>query len=147
MRFSLQIQYAICGMFDIAYNGSADPVPAQAIGERQGIPARYLEQILAKLRKAELVRSKRGPGGGYSLARPAAEISVADVIEAVGGPLAHAWSPDAGTGTPFAPGFLWPDLSERLGAVLRASSLEGLCRQAARAGVERVGSDDHMYFI
>ena len=57
------------------------------IGERQRIPARYLEQIFQRLRRAELVRGKRGPGGGYVLARPAAAITLRHIVEAVEGPL------------------------------------------------------------
>ena len=78
MRLSLQLQYAICGVFDLAYNGVGTPVQIRAISERQAIPARYLEQIFRKLRQAGLVASKRGPGGGYVLARPPARISLRD---------------------------------------------------------------------
>ena len=81
MRLSQQAQYAIYGMFDLAYNGSRAPVQVRVVGERQRIPARFLEQIFQRLRKADLVRGKRGPGGGYVLARPASEISLRDIQE------------------------------------------------------------------
>ena len=90
MRFSLQEQYAVCGVFDLAYNGRDEPVRIGLISERQAIPTRYLEQIFQRLRRAEIVLSKRGPGGGYSLARLPAEITVREVIEAVEGSLAES---------------------------------------------------------
>src|SRR5688500_6235364 len=75
MRLSLQVQCAICSVFDLAYNGHGEPVQVRVVSERQGIPARYLEQIFRRLRRAELVLSKRGPGGGYTLARPPSRIT------------------------------------------------------------------------
>lgn len=150
MRLSLQAQYAICGMFDLAYNGQGAPIQVRVIGQRQRIPARYLEQIFQRLRRAELVRGKRGPGGGYVLARPAAAISVRDIVEAVEGPLAEG----LGTGppprdgrTPYRPAFLWPELAERIGAATAALTLEVLCRQAAAGAVRRADADSRMYFI
>ena len=76
MRLSLQVRYAICGVFDLAYNGHGEPVQVRVISERQGIPTRYLEQIFRRLRQGQIVLSKRGPGGGYTLARPPAEITL-----------------------------------------------------------------------
>lgn len=67
----------------------AGPVKGERIGAAQHIPVKYLENILSELRQAGIVRSQRGSEGGYWLARPAAEISVADVIRAVEGPLAN----------------------------------------------------------
>src|SRR5215475_16210480 len=87
VRFSLQVQYAICGVFDLAYNGHGEPVQIRVISERQGIPARYLEQIFGRLRRNDIVTSKRGPGGGYTLARTANSITLREVLEAVEGPL------------------------------------------------------------
>ena len=83
MRLSLQVHYAICGIFDLAYNGQGELVQVRVIGERQGIPTRYLEQIFQRLRKADLIIGKRGPGGGYTLARPPAKITLCEVVEAV----------------------------------------------------------------
>ena len=89
MRFSLQVRYAICGVFDLAYNGHGDPIQVRAISARQVIPVRYLEQIFQRLRRAGIVGSKRGPGGGYSLARGAAELTLRHIVEAVEGSLAE----------------------------------------------------------
>ena len=151
MRLSLQVQYAICGMFDLAYNGhDGRPIQVRVIGERQAIPARYLEQIFQRLRRAGIVTSKRGPGGGYTLARPPREITLRAVVEAVEGPLEASLSMEAaeGSAASLRPGFLWKDLAERFGEVLEATSLEALCREAARGDVARAdGARAPMYFI
>ncbi len=149
MRLSLQVQYAICGLFDLAYNGHESPIQVRVIAERQDIPARYLEQIFQRLRRAKLVEGKRGPGGGYVLARPPGRITLRDVVEALEGP-AERWLAPAGRGRRSAarrPGFLWPRLAERVAGALAETTLEQLCRDAARAGVPRAQADSHMYFI
>jgi Rrf2 family protein len=150
MRLSHQVQYAICGAFDLAYNGRGAPVQIRVISERQAIPSRYLEQIFQRLRRAGLVTSKRGPGGGYTLSRSPARISLREVVEAVEGPVADALRmkpPPAADATPFRPAFLWALLADRIGGVLDETSLEMLCTAAARADVERAEADPPMYFI
>jgi len=148
VRFSLQVQYAICGVFDLAYNGLGEPVQVRVISERQAIPARYLEQIFQRLRRAGLVASKRGPGGGYTLARSPAEVTLREVIEAVEGPLEEAADMEpAGPGPSLRPDFLWRSLAEQLGSVLDQTSIEDLCREAVRADVGRAHPGAPMYFI
>ena len=154
MKLSLQLQYAVCGVFDLAYNGQGEPVQVRVISERQGIPARYLEQIFQRLRRARLVSSKRGPGGGYTLARRPVEITLRDVAEAVEGPLDGRGTrrrPGIGgeehAATSDRPAFLWPLLSESIAEVLARTNLETMCREAQRASVRRALSDPHMYFI
>jgi Rrf2 family protein len=148
VRFSLQVQYAICGVFDLAYNGEGESVQIRVISERQAIPARYLEQIFQRLRRAELVTSKRGPGGGYTLARTPAEISLREVVEAVEGPLEEAADMEPGGSEPsLRPDFLWRSLAGRLAGVLDETSIEDLCREAVRADVGRAHPGAPMYFI
>ncbi len=83
MRLSTKVRYGVRALFDIAYHSSGLPIQIKDISKRQQISQRYLEQIFQKLRKAGLLKSKRGPNGGYVLARPANEISIGNVIEAV----------------------------------------------------------------
>lgn len=151
MRLSLQVQYAICGVFDLAYNGQGAPIQVRVIGERQAIPPRYLEQIFQRLRRAHIVQGKRGPGGGYTLARPPSEISLRDIVEAMEGPaggwLVPAAASRRGARVAYRPSFLWPRLSERLAGVLAETTVEMLCRDAARAAVRRAHADSQMYFI
>jgi Rrf2 family protein len=148
MRVSLQAQYAICGVFDLAYNGRGGLVQVRVIGERQGIPTRYLEQIFQRLRRADLIAGKRGPGGGYRLARPASAITLRAVVEAVEGP-AKTWLADApgGTPAPHRPDFLWPRLAERFAEALAETTIEALCREAARVEIRRADADGAMYYI
>ncbi len=149
MRLSLQVQYAICASFDLAYNGQGESVQIRAIADRQSIPPRYLEQIFVRLRRARLVDSKRGPGGGYRLARPAEEITLCEIVEAVEGPLAESLEmapPEAGTSAN-RPNFLWSGLAERFSEALGATTLDALCRQAARANLPGARADEPMYFI
>ncbi len=87
MHITAKADYAVRTLLELAAAGGA-PGKAEALATAQKIPHKFLESVLADLRRADLVRSRRGPDGGYWLARPPAEISVADVIRAVEGPLA-----------------------------------------------------------
>jgi Rrf2 family protein len=150
VRFSNQVQYAICGVFDLAYNGRGEPVQLRVISERQAIPGRYLEQIFQRLRRAGLVTSKRGPGGGYTLSRPPALITLRDVVEAAEGAFADTLRVKPASRrkpTPYRPDFLWATLADRFGSVLDETSLAALCGAAARAEVDCVAGDPQMYFI
>jgi Rrf2 family protein len=89
VKVSAKADYAVrAGAELAAAEGGEKPLKAEAIATAQGIPPRFLENILADLRHAGLVHSQRGTDGGHRLARPASEITVADVIRAVDGPLA-----------------------------------------------------------
>jgi len=83
MRLSTKGRYAVTAMLDLSINDHTGPVTLMEISRCQGISLSYLEQLFAKLRKSGLVKGIRGPGGGYRLARPAADITIADIIAAV----------------------------------------------------------------
>lgn len=83
MRLSTRGRYAVTAMMDLALHNQVGPVTLADISTCQDISLSYLEQLFAKLRQANLVKGVRGPGGGYRLARPATEITVADIITAV----------------------------------------------------------------
>src|SRR4051812_11415784 len=87
MRISARADYAVRAAVELAAAGGG-PVKGEALATAQSIPPKFLENILTDLRHARIVRSQRGAEGGYWLARPAGDISVADVIRAVEGPLA-----------------------------------------------------------
>jgi Rrf2 family protein len=147
MRFSQQVRYAVSGLFDLAYNAGNRSVQVRVIGERQAIPPRYLEQIFQRLRKANLVAAKRGPGGGYRLARPSRDITLRDVVEAVEGGLSSV-EPAQGMGPGAAgPDFVWGEIAERFSGVLGEITLEELCRRAAREGVPRAHQEAYTYQI
>ena len=87
MKLSTKGRYAVMAMADIAQNSNGAPVSLSSIAERQEISQEYLEQLFGKLRKKQLVSSVRGPNGGYLLAKPAADMSVADIVLAADEPL------------------------------------------------------------
>jgi Rrf2 family protein len=88
MMFSTKAEYGIRVMVELAGAAPEQPIPLAEIAERGGLPLAYLEHLVARLRKAELVSSRRGSRGGYMLARPAAEITMAEVVEALEGSIA-----------------------------------------------------------
>ena len=123
MRTTAKADYAVRAAVELAAVG--DLVTADQVAQAQGIPANFLENILGDLRRAGIVESRRGQQGGYVLARPADEISLADVIRAVEGPLAdvRGQAPEA---------LAYPGSAERLRDVWIA------LRASVRAVLERV---------
>jgi Rrf2 family iron-sulfur cluster assembly transcriptional regulator len=83
MRLTTKGRFAVTAMLDLALQDEAKPVTLAGISERQGISLSYLEQLFSRLRRNGLVRSVRGPGGGYRVARDTREISVSEIIAAV----------------------------------------------------------------
>lgn len=87
MKLTTKGRFAVTAMIDLALRQDGGPVALATISERQRISLSYLEQLFGKLRRHSLVTSVRGPGGGYCLAKPLADVSVADIIRAVDEPL------------------------------------------------------------
>jgi Rrf2 family transcriptional regulator, iron-sulfur cluster assembly transcription factor len=87
MKLTTKGRYAVTAMLDVAMHSGRGPVPLGDVAERQHLSLSYLEQLFARLRQHGLVRSSRGPGGGYRLSRHPAEISVAEVVLAVDEPV------------------------------------------------------------
>lgn len=83
MKLSTKGRYAVMALTDLVVHGSRTPMALADIAERQEISVSYLEQLFAKLRKSGLVKSVRGPGGGYVLSRPADEMRISDIVVAV----------------------------------------------------------------
>ena len=136
MRVSAKVDYALRAMLELA---AADGlVKAERIASAQGIPQKFLENILLELRRGELVTSQRGVEGGYALGRPAGEITVADVIRAVEGPIAtvRGARPDAIAyeGPAMALQALWLELRTAMRDVLEGTTLADLV--ARSAGIE-----------
>ena len=91
MRISAKVDYAVRAAVELAQRSptrASGPTKGDQVGEAQGIPTKYLENILAELRRSGIVGSQRGADGGYWLARPPSDVTVADIIRAVEGPLA-----------------------------------------------------------
>ena len=130
MRLSTKGRYAVMAMAELAGNeGGTRPVSLAEIAKRQEISLSYLEQLFAKLRRGGLVRSVRGPGGGYRLSRPAAELRIADIILAVDEPIAatrcKTGSPlgCTGTTTRCVTHDLWEELGRQIHVFLSSVSL------------------------
>jgi Rrf2 family protein len=129
MRVSAKADYAVRAAVELAAAGDSI-VKAERLADAQGIPLNFLENILGELRHARLVVSRRGPEGGHRLARPADEISVADVIRAVEGPLAtvRGEPPESlrysGSAEPLQD--VWIALRSNLRAVLETVTLQDL---------------------
>lgn len=132
MRVSAKVDYALRAMLELAAAGGL--VKAERVAAAQSIPQKFLESILLDLRHAGLVHSQRGAEGGYALGRQAAEISVADVIRAVEGPLASVRGvrPDEleYQGSATALRDTWLDLRTAMRGVLEETSLADLVARA-----------------
>jgi Rrf2 family protein len=140
VRISAKADYAVRASLELAAAGG--PVKGDALAEAQGIPLKFLENILIELRHGGLVRSQRGPDGGYWLAKPAEDISVADVIRAVEGPLAsvRGESPEeleyAGAAERLQD--VWIALRSNLRAVLETVTLADVVGDKLPKDVERL---------
>ena len=135
MKLSTKGRYAVMAMVDLAHTSQGAPVALAEIAERQDISLSYLEQLFAKLRRHALVRSVRGPGGGYLLAKPAADTWISDIIRAVDEPIRATrcapGSPQGCTlkGTRCMTHDLWQALGEQIGVFLASVSLEDVCQR------------------
>ncbi|HEX9284142.1 MAG TPA: Rrf2 family transcriptional regulator [Nitrospirales bacterium] len=134
MYFSAKGEYGIMAVLDLALANGEAPVQAKTIAERQGIPLRFLEQILSALRHAGLVESSRGAHGGYRLAKPADKIRVGDVIQAVDGPIAMPTRRGNGNGHHTSHGSIvqgvWKEVKDNVLETLNRTTLADLCRRA-----------------
>jgi Rrf2 family iron-sulfur cluster assembly transcriptional regulator len=127
MRLSTKGRYAVTAMMDLAIHEESGPVTLADISLCQDISLSYLEQLMSQLRRNDLVRGMRGPGGGYSLARPASEISVAEIISAVDEPLQATrcgGEENCQEGERCLTHELWNDLSHRLYEFLDGITLD-----------------------
>lgn len=142
MRLTTKGRFAVTAMIDVAMQGQQGPVTLSAVSERQKISLSYLEQLFGKLRRAGLVESVRGPGGGYNLSRGGDTISVADVILAVDEPIDATQCggrENCLDDRRCMTHELWAGLNAHIFSYLRSVTLAELVRQqAARADGEPV---------
>lgn len=143
MKLSNKGRYGIQAMFDIAFHGAGNATQVKRIADRQDLPSRFLEQIFQELKRAGLVTSKRGPRGGYSLARPPGEISVGDILRALEGPVELAGAPADGAVDASAVCAALKDLAADMEACLDALNLSDLCERAEAR--ELSGRPPHRY--
>jgi Rrf2 family protein len=148
VRVSAKGEYAIKALLDLALRDKEGLQPIQEIAARQGIPQRYLEQVLLQLKRAGLLESRRGSAGGYRLGRPSDQVTVGAVLRAVEGSLVG--TEPARRGARQARGEfagdlsdLWRDIGEAVSAVVDRVTLEDLRRRAE----ERRATARPMYHI
>ena len=145
MKLSTRGRYAVMAMADIGVYGGRDPVSLADIAERQEISLSYLEQLFAKLRRAGLVKSVRGPGGGYRLGHDVADTRIADIITAVDDNLqATRCSADRNSGCVSRSSRclthdLWEELGNQVRLYLSSVTLADVCegRVLGTSGIRR----------
>jgi len=134
VRVSAKVDYALRAMLELAA-APPGPVKGERLASAQAIPPKFLENILIELRHGGLVASQRGAEGGYRLARPADEITVADVIRAVEGPIAtvRGARPEEATyaGAASALGDLWIELRTAMRGVLEQTTLADVVERSS----------------
>lgn len=132
MRLTTKGRYAVTAMLDLALHSHGGPVSLSDISFRQGISLSYLEQLFAKLRRFELVKSVRGPGGGYLLGRGEFEIFIAQVVDAVNESIDTTKCQKKGDcqkGEKCLTHHLWTDLSDQIHSFLSGISLGELMQK------------------
>jgi Rrf2 family protein len=145
VRISAKADYAVRAMAELAASTPGQPVKAEALAASQDIPRNFLDNILSELRAAGLVRTLRGPEGGSMLGRPAADITLAEVLRAVEGPLAAVRGarpeeleyPGAAARLPE----VWVALRANLRAVLERVTLADLAKGTLPAGIARLANN------
>jgi Rrf2 family protein len=146
LRLTRKLMFAIEAVVDIAYNSGEQPVQSKDIAERQGIPRRYLEQVLQQLVRHDILRGVRGPRGGYRLARERRRIPLGEIVRIVAG-MNSEEEEDDDSGSELGRVVLqplWQELQEEALVKLDAISVEDLCRSARKAGIDstaRKGAD------
>ena len=144
LRLSKKLLFAIEAVVDIAYHAGQDPVRSNEISERQGIPRRYLEQVLQHLVHKEVLAGQRGPRGGYRLARERRRITVGEIIRVVrelengGDPTLEEEGSDLGRRV-IRP--IWTEMQEEMMARLDRLTVEELCNRAREAGIRRAAAE------
>lgn len=132
MRLTTKGRFAVTAMIDLAMNAQEHAVKLNAISERQQISLSYLEQLFSKLRRAGLVESVRGPGGGYILSKTADQINIAEIIVAAEDKLDATLcrgKSDCQSGTPCLTHHLWENLNHIIHDYLSSVTLASLLTQ------------------
>lgn len=140
MRLTTKGRYAVTAMLDLALHSEFGPVSLADISGRQEISLSYLEQLFAKLRRSDLVRSVRGPGGGYCLSRDSSQIFVAQIVDSVNESVDATSCGGAGDcqdGNVCLTHYLWEDLSKQIHTFLSGISLASLVERNEVKAVSR----------
>lgn len=145
MRLTTKSRYGVRAIFDIAYNYAGMPVQIKDISKRQEIPLRYLEQIFHKLKKSKIVKSVRGPGGGYVLTRDPNKITVGDIIRAMRESMELVFCVDNENGSSkrcsraeqCVTRLVWEEAGEKIAKFFNSVTISDLCKRARNMGVKK----------
>ncbi len=153
LKISTKARYGVRAVFDVAYHNAGEPSRVREISKRQGISPRYLEQIFQSLRKGGILKSRRGPQGGYYLTRAHSEITVADIIRAAEGVFIR--SSKVGRRKKTEPSIteaylskeVWQEVEKAVQERLEQMNMEDLCERGRQAGLPSELEKKVMYFI
>jgi len=145
MLLSTRGEYGVRCVLDLALHCGQGPVSVRDISRREGISKNYIEQLFVRLRHAKIIRSVRGPRGGYLLTSQPRSIKVGDIVRALEGPIAAAYcvqpqnSKNVCERIPTCvPYVLWKRLTDRINEVLDSTTLEDLCREGMKLSKHRL---------
>jgi Rrf2 family protein len=131
MRITTKGDYATRALQDLAWHYERGPVAIEKIASRQGLPVRYLEQLLVRLKRAGFLLSKRGVNGGYSLARPPERITLGDILRAVDSPIEAIYCveqpQECGHGSDCVLRDVWAEVGRAVSAIVDHTTLQDLC--------------------
>jgi Rrf2 family protein len=157
MRLSTKSRYGLRALFDIAYNSGTLPAQIQDISRRQDISPRYLEQIFQNFKKSGILKSKRGPNGGYYLARTPDAINIKEIIQSAEGDIAlvdcvqadvkKKKKKDCPSNGNCVTQVIWQDATDRLNDYFGSITLKNLCEKGQAMGVKREQDHRFVYFI
>ena len=140
MRLTTKGRFAVTAMLDLALREHAGPVTLAGISEREHISLSYLEQLFGKLRRNGLVESTRGPGGGYTLGKPASDITITAIITSVDEPMDATKCGGAqnchGDGKPCMTHDVWTTLNDRIREYLDSVTLQSMMDEQMAKGIE-----------
>mgnify|MGYP001065128817 FL=1 len=145
MLLSSRGEYGVRCMLDLAIHYGQGPISIRDISKREGISKNYIEQLFVRLRHAKLVKSVRGPKGGYLLTSPPGSIKVGDIVRVLEGPIAAVYcvQPEKSKDlckriSTCVPYILWKKLTKKINEVLDSTTLEDLCREGVKLSKRRL---------
>ncbi len=154
MRLSTQSRYGVRAIFDIAYHSEGLETQVKDISRRQGISQRYLEQIFQKLKKAGVVRSKRGPSGGYFLGKKPEDITISEIVQITEGSINPVRCVDEGNSAQWCERsgecvtqIVWNEAGKRLREYFSSVTIKDLCLLAREMGIKKDLDKRFMYYI
>ena len=154
MRLSTQSRYGVRAIFDIAYHSEGLETQVKDISRRQGISQRYLEQIFQKLKRAGIIRSKRGPLGGYFLGKKAEDISIGEIVQVTEGNINPVRCINGEDSTQACERFnecvtqiVWNEAGKRLREYFDSVTIKDLCALAREKGIKKDFDKRFMYYI